>query len=188
MFLVVGLGNPGAEYELTRHNVGFMVADHLAQASGIKTDSKAPLYLWGKGRVRGREVVIAKPTAFMNRSGIAVAALIEDLGCATDSLIVVCDDCDLPPGKIRVRPRGGPGGQKGLESIIARIGTEEFTRVRMGIGRPASDSDQQLADYVLSPFEAEEKEGMLADEIERGVGAIEVIIDRGIEEAMNRFN
>lgn len=188
MVLIVGLGNPGPAYEATRHNVGFMVIDSLAEAHAIKCDGTGAgrAYLWGRGVIKGVEAVIAKPLTFVNRSGIAVAVLLRSLDIGPESLIVVCDDCDLPSGRIRIRKSGGSGGQKGLDSIIAHLGTTDFPRVRIGVGRPPG-GEEGLSDYVLSPFSPEENRE-LDEVLERAVASIESMLGEGIEHAMNVFN
>jgi PTH1 family peptidyl-tRNA hydrolase len=190
LVLIIGLGNPGAAYENNRHNIGFMVVDRLAAANSIKCSRKlwppGRPYLSGRGTIAGGDVVLAKPRTFMNRSGVAVSDLLSSLDITPRSIIVVCDDCDLPFGRIRIRKRGGSGGHKGLESIIEHIGSTDFPRVRMGVGRPL-ESDEELSDYVLSPFSPDQKEG-LDRVLKRGVASIQTILVKGIEYAMNVFN
>ncbi len=184
MFLIVGLGNPGGRYSTTRHNIGFMVLDHLAKRWSVKLDSIGFYSIWGRGRVAGSDVVLAKPQTYMNLSGRAVAALSGALAVGPESIIVVCDDCDLPLGRIRIRKRGGSGGHRGLGSIIEHLGSDDFPRVRVGVGRP---KEGELADYVLSPFEREEAP-VVEETIERAALSIEAIIEHGIDYSMNRFN
>ncbi len=184
LFVIVGLGNPGPEYAGTRHNIGFMVVDRLAAAHSIRIEKNAGSYLWGSGRILGAEVVLAKPLTFMNLSGKAVKGLLESLGVPAQKMLVVYDDSDLETGTIRLRRRGGSGGHRGIASVIEHIGTTEFPRLRMGIGR---GDDLDLKDYVLSPFSQEEM-ALVNDEIERGVASIEAVVSRGIDYAMNRYN
>jgi PTH1 family peptidyl-tRNA hydrolase len=205
LVLIIGLGNPGAAYENNRHNIGFMVIARLAAAHAIKCSSMGGgpggSYLWsGVGRrswrnwwaggerwtIEGVDVVLAKPLTFMNRSGAAVSELVSFLGITPSSLIVVCDDCDLPLGRIRIRNKGGSGGHKGLSSIITHLGSSDFPRVRMGVGRPPG-GEESLSDYVLSPFSPDQKEG-LESMLKTGVASIETILGKGIEYAMNFFN
>jgi PTH1 family peptidyl-tRNA hydrolase len=188
LVLIVGLGNPGAAYEDTRHNAGFMVIDRLTEAHAIKCDRIGPgrSFLWGRGVIEGVEVVLAKPLTFVNRSGTAVSELLRALDITPGSLIVVCDDCDLPPGCIRIRKKGGSGGHKGLESVIEYLDTEDFPRVRIGVGRPPG-GEEELRDYVLSPFSPEEKRE-LGDFLKRAAASIETILGTGIDHAMNVFN
>lgn len=183
--LIVGLGNPGPEYKDTRHNAGFMAVDLLAAELGAgrwrtRCRSLAAEAFWG-----GEKVVLAKPQTFMNRSGEAVAPLLRWYGLGPSGLLVVCDDLDLPLGRIRIRKKGGDGGHRGLKSIIAALGSGEFARLRVGIGRPGPEKD--VVEWVLERFTAEE--GPFVEEsLVRAVRAVLVILEAGIEEAMNRFN
>ncbi|MCL6473144.1 MAG: aminoacyl-tRNA hydrolase [Firmicutes bacterium] len=185
MYLVVGLGNPGAEYESTRHNVGFMVIEHIAQAHRVKLGTKSHAARWGQGELAGKTVILAEPMTYMNESGVAVKSLLKDKGIPVDHLIVVYDDLDLEPGRIRVRANGGSGGHKGIKSIISQIGTEQFIRVRVGIGRPPGRQDP--ADYVLSPFTKNQREE-INFAIAKASDAVEYIIANGVTLAMNEFN
>lgn len=191
--LVVGLGNPGEPYAHNRHNVGYWTVNRLARRHGIEFTVRTSSYFLGEGTIAGRRVALAKPRTYMNRSGDAVWNLIKRLKLDEPSeLLVVYDELDLPVGKVRVRARGGPGGQKGVAHIIERLGTDRFPRVRIGIGRPVIDGrptwdPEAVADYVLSDPPPEER--VLLDEaVARAVEAIEVAIAEGIEAAMNRFN
>ena len=184
MFLIVGLGNPGSRYACTRHNVGFMVIDHLAGTHGIECNRVGFSALWGEGTIAGKRVLLFKPQTFMNLSGRAVCEIAHEFGIPPCSMVVVYDDCDLPFGRIRIRRRGGSGGHRGVESIIDFLGTEDFPRVRIGIGRPVGGD---ITEYVLSPFEPEEQK-TLKDILERIDRAIEVVVAEGVECAMNRFN
>jgi PTH1 family peptidyl-tRNA hydrolase len=190
--LIVGLGNPGGEYAGSRHNVGFWLVNRLARRHGIdlKTSGQAAL---GTGRIGGQEVALAKPRTFVNRSGEAVWNLIKRLKLDdAHELLVVCDDLDLPVGKVRLRPRGGHGGQKGLQSIIEAARSDQFPRVRIGIGRPVaggrpSYEPEVVAGYVLAEPPPEERR-LLDEAIERAIEAIEVALTEGVERAMARFN
>ncbi len=185
MLLVAGLGNPGERYALTYHNLGFLTIDRLAGRNGIRVtrpDSKA---LVGAGEIAGRPVLLAKPQTYMNLSGAAVARLTEKHAVGLAELVVVYDDLDLPWGSMRIRPRGSAGGHHGMESIIGCLGSEEFSRVRLGIhpGHPVRDG----AEFVLSPLKrSQEKE--LDEMLERAALAVESIIAEGVEKAMARFN
>ncbi|HID65408.1 MAG TPA: aminoacyl-tRNA hydrolase, partial [Aquificaceae bacterium] len=148
--LLVGLGNPGKEYEKTRHNVGFMVIDELVKSLRAKKPSEEALSLVYKIRIGGKEVFLAKPLTYMNNSGAAVYNLLEEYGLSPEQMIVIYDDLDLPLGTIRLRLKGSSGGHKGVESIIKYIGTQNFPRLRIGIGRPKKKED--VVKYVLSPF------------------------------------
>lgn len=181
MRLVVGLGNPGPEYERTRHNVGFMVVDHLAARWEIRLRHGRALRL-GEGRFGGQPVMLIEPLRYMNLSGEALASL-PFSWCAED-LVVVHDDVDLPAGRLRLRRNGGTGGHRGLESLVSRCGTD-FDRVRIGVGRPPQGTD--VADYVLAPMTPEES-GEFAPVIERAGEAVECLIREGLDRASSRFN
>ncbi len=190
--LIVGLGNPGSEYAANRHNVGFWTVNRLARRHGIELDAGSQASL-GTGQIAGRDVTLAKPRTHVNKSGDAVSALIRrlELGDARE-LLVVYDDLDLPVGKVRLRARGGHGGQKGLQSIIDATGSDQFARVRIGIGRPVVDGQpsydpEAVADYVLSDPPPEERD-LLDKAVERAIEAIEVALAEGIDQAMARFN
>ncbi len=163
--LVIGLGNPGREYENTRHNVGFMVIDALVKRLKAKRLGKQCLSELFKGKVLGREVLLAKPLTYMNNSGLAVVNLLEEFSLEPQNMIVVYDDLDLPVGMTRLRLEGSSGGHKGMESIIKNIKTQKFPRLRIGIGRPKRKD--QVVNYVLSPFDPDQKP----------------LIDRAIEKA-----
>ncbi|RLJ69786.1 PTH1 family peptidyl-tRNA hydrolase [Hydrogenivirga caldilitoris] len=154
--LVVGLGNPGKEYENTRHNVGFMVIDELASRLKLKNYTEEGLSHLYRARIGGREVLLAKPQTYMNNSGLAVINLLEDYNIRPAEMLVIYDDLDLPLGMTRLRLEGSSGGHKGVESIIKNIKTEKFPRLKIGIGRPKTKGD--VVKYVLSPFSKEEQE------------------------------
>jgi len=188
-FLIVGLGNPGVEYALTRHNVGFWVVDELASRCKAKArEFKCESYLM-RATWHGAEVILAKPQTYMNRSGIAVAALLNFFPLERENLLVIYDDLDLPLGKIRLRPRGGSGGHKGMASIIAMLSSEEIPRLRLGIGRPESSPSGSTdeASYVLGPFSPEE-EKIILQAVLTAADAVEVFIARGLQEAMTIYN
>lgn len=185
MKLIVGLGNPGDEYARTRHNVGFVVADAVAEAHQITLNQTKFKAIIGKGVIGSEEVIIAKPQTFMNRSGESVSSLLSFFKLNPTDCIVICDDLELPTGKIRVRGKGGHGGHNGLRSIIELTGSQEFVRVRVGIGRPNDSS--QVSNYVLNTFSKDEKP-LIADAVERASKAVEATIKDGAEMAMNRFN
>jgi PTH1 family peptidyl-tRNA hydrolase len=185
VFLVVGLGNPGREYRSTRHNIGFLVIDRLAQdlkCSLSKVQNKA---IMGMCKLGEFKVILAKPQTFMNLSGMSVSSLVRFYKVGLDHLLLIHDDVDLPFGQIRIRPGGGSAGQKGVESIIQQLGTKEFSRMRMGIGQPPGRMDS--ADYVLQSFSKDEEE-ILTEFLDRGVKAIKCFITDGLDTAMNRFN
>ncbi len=188
MKLVVGLGNPGPEYADTRHNAGFRVVDELARRHGIALARERRVLGWfGRGRVGGVETGLLEPHTFMNLSGKAVLAAATEypLGDLASDLVVVYDDLDLPFGRLRIRPGGGAGGQKGLADIQDRLGRSDFPRLRFGIGRPPPGEDP--VEYVLAPFDAEQQPG-LAEVLARAADAIESILGDGVQLAMNRFN
>jgi PTH1 family peptidyl-tRNA hydrolase len=184
MRLIVGLGNPGKRYRDTRHNVGWDALDRLALRWGIRVDEKDGYCLTGRGAIGGQSVWLAKPQTYMNLSGTAVRELLRYYRMSPGGLIVICDDLDLPVGMIRVRPKGGHGGHNGLRSILDELGTGEFNRVRIGIGRPAQ---MEPADYVLAPFQPEESR-QIALAVDQAADAVEDILVRGPEAAMTRFN
>jgi PTH1 family peptidyl-tRNA hydrolase len=183
--LVVGLGNPGAQYAKTRHNVGFQVVERLASRLGAEFARHPGRALVARGVVADVAVMLAKPQTFMNLSGFSVAALIHwyHLNAYKD-LLVVYDDLDLLPGMIRLRPRGGAGGHKGVRSVIDQLGTQDFCRLRIGIGKPEFGDAHR---YVLQEFTAEEW-NLLDVALERAADAVECFAEDGIVAAMNRFN
>jgi peptidyl-tRNA hydrolase, PTH1 family len=184
-FLIAGLGNPGPDYRYNRHNVGFMVVDALAAALDIPIQRVEMRALVGKGLLDGERLILAKPQTYMNQSGLAVGSLARFYKIPLEQLLVVHDDLDLPLGTLRMRPFGGTGGQRGMESIVARLGTRDFPRLRVGIGRPPGRMDP--ADYVLHNFDPEQ-EGFLPEVLGRAVKAIQCFILDDIETAMNEFN
>jgi PTH1 family peptidyl-tRNA hydrolase len=181
--LFVGLGNPGEQYRDTRHNVGFRVMDALARAWNIRILTRRCRSLVGEGMVEGREVVLAKPQTYMNNSGRAAASLLEAYGTGAAELLVVCDDFHLDLARLRARRGGSSGGQKGLQSIIDSLGTEEFARLRIGIGPPKGDP----VEFVLKPFRKTE-EGEVEEAVTRAAEACEIWLRGGIDECMSAFN
>ena len=183
MRAIVGLGNPGKEYRETRHNIGFMVADELARRHDLqwRVDPDA----WYAKRFGDSAFFVLKPTIFMNRSGFAVSTFAGYHGIDPKDLLVVVDEVDLPLGRIRARPRGSPGTHNGLKSVVEQLGTTEFPRLRLGIGR--GDSRRDLADYVLSRFEPGELP-VLEELITRAADAAEMFAADGIEKVMNAYN
>ena len=184
MKLVVGLGNPGARYANTRHNVGFMVLDRLARRRGVEITKRQCNALTGLGSITGHKVCLAKPQTFMNLSGEAVACLARFYKVSPRDLLVVYDERDLPVGRIRLRERGSAGGHRGVQSIIAMLGTSDFPRLRIGIGRPEG---MEAVEHVLGSFSAEERP-IIEEALNRAVDAVEVALSEGMEAAMNRFN
>lgn len=185
MKLVVGLGNPGYEYHLTPHNLGFMAVDRLAEMCRAEFSRREARAKIASARFHGEQVVLAKPQTFMNLSGVSVSGLLRSLDVPLEDLIVLVDDVDLPLGSLRVRPKGSAGGHNGLKSVIGALGTDLFTRVRMGAGpeNPAED----LVAYVLSPFRGRDQE-IAAEMIDRAIEAVRVVLKEGVEKAMNLFN
>ena len=183
--LIVGLGNPGDEYARTRHNIGFMAVDLLADKNRISLNQSKFKAIIGRGKRGDEDLIVAKPQTYMNRSGESVSSLLFFYKLNPTDCIVICDDLELPTGKIRIREKGGHGGHNGLRSIIEQTGGNEFVRVRIGIGRPKDES--QVSDYVLSHFSKVEKP-LIEDAVENASKAVETIIAEGVEAAMNRFN
>ena len=185
IFMLVGLGNPGRDYRETRHNIGFMTIDAYASLYGIKLNKVQNKAITGSGRVADARVILVKPQTFMNLSGQAVASLVRYYKIPLEHLIVAHDDVDLPFTTIRMRPGGGSAGQKGIASIIKMVGTQDFARLRLGIGRPPGQMD--AADYVLQTFSRSETD-QLPVFLQRSVDALDCYITDGLETAMNRFN
>lgn len=191
--LIVGLGNPGADYAQNRHNVGLWTVNRLARRHGIEFTERGRLALSGAGRIGRHEVALAKPRTFVNRSGEAVVHLVRRFKLdSSQELLVICDDLDLPVGKLRVRARGSHGGQKGLQSVIEAVRTEDFPRVRIGIGRPLVDGQpcydpEVVASYVLSDPPPEERR-LLDEAVRQAQEAVECILEEELEVAMRRYN
>ena len=185
MKLIVGLGNPGIKYQGTRHNIGFLVIDRLAQQIKVVVNQYLCEAWVGQWNVGDETYFLAKPQTFMNRSGPTVKRLIDELHGSVEDLLVVYDDLDLPYGRIRIRPKGGSGGHRGMMSIAESLAGAPFCRIRFGIGRPPRDMAAE--DYVLAPFDPGER-AELDDNIDRAVAAVSCILEDGIERAMERFN
>lgn len=182
MKLIVGLGNPGEAYQNTRHNVGFMTVDRLARRLGISIKKRECFSLTGDIHLDGEKLILAKPQTYMNLSGRAVLALTEYYKVPPEELLVVCDDLDLPFGRLRLRLRGGSGGHRGLSSIIGLLGTDCFPRLRIGIGR-----GEEVVSYVLGRFGSEE-ESLLNEVLDSAVESILTARKEGYNRAMNRYN
>ncbi len=186
MYMIAGLGNPGKDYENTRHNMGFRVIDLLAEKYNIDVSTGKFRALIGKGAIEGQKVLLMKPLTYMNASGEAIREAAEYFKIDTETeLIVISDDITLEPGMIRVRKKGSAGGHNGLKNIIAHLKTEDFQRVRVGVGKKPSRMD--LADFVLGHFPAEEKEAA-SEGIAHAARAVEIMLRAGADEAMNEFN
>lgn len=195
MKLIVGLGNPGTEYARNRHNLGFMCVNFFAKQHGIDFDRKAGQARIGSGQVQGEEVIVARPQTYMNHSGQAVSYLVRRFDVNLDDLIVIHDDLDLPVGRIRIRQGGSAAGHRGIKSVIADLGSPDFIRIRVGIGRPESIAagsevpyqEEAVIGYVLSDFTLSEKR-IIDEAIPRVNQAIESLITEGLTAAMNRYN
>jgi PTH1 family peptidyl-tRNA hydrolase len=185
MKIIVGLGNPGRTYERTRHNAGFMALDELAGKLRVDSTQEKHNAVIGKARIDSEELLLVKPQTFMNDSGRAVAAVLRDAYKSVSDLIVLHDDLDLPLGSVRVKLGGGHGGHNGLRSIIEFLGSSDFIRVRIGISRPALNMD--AADYVLSPFLAEERQ-VASEAIAKAAEAVTRIVVEGPARAMEIAN
>lgn len=183
-WVIVGLGNPGPQYRGTRHNVGFEVIDLLAARHHIKVQRSKHQALYGFGAIEGVPVVLVKPLTYMNLSGNALAAMARSVGVAPSHILVVADDLDLPVGRIRLKPKGSAGGHGGHKSIIERLGTSEYPRVKIGIGR--TDKSETI-DHVLGSFSPEERQD-INEAIQRAAHAVEVVLQVGVERAMSRVN
>lgn len=191
MRLIAGLGNPGRGYAHNRHNIGFTCLNHFARTQGIKFDSKQGRARIGTGEVSGEQVVLAKPQTHMNLSGQSVNLLVRRFNISLNNLLVIHDDLDLPLGKIRIRHNGSSGGHKGVESIVSELGSQEFTRIRVGIGRPAMTATEiteaDIIDYVLGDFTPDEARAIA--EVIPGVSeAILCLLTEGLTTAMNKYN
>lgn len=185
MYLIVGLGNPGSAYKSTRHNTGFQVIDFWSRNLGVRLTSRRFQSRNIRTKFRGREIVLLKPVTFMNQSGRAVRACADFFHLPTNRILGVHDDLDLPVGRIKVVRNGGPGGHKGVSSIIEHLGSTEFPRIKIGIGRPRHGESPE--DYVLAPFYGDESEIMLRV-FKVAVRACRLFIFEGVESAMNKIN
>jgi PTH1 family peptidyl-tRNA hydrolase len=184
-YLIVGLGNPGRQYQNSRHNIGFMLISHLAHKLNTTFSRMESKALVTKANYLDRQIILAKPQTYMNLSGSSVVPLTSFYKVPLESFLVVYDDVDLPFGRIRMRPGGGSAGQKGIASIIERFGTDEFPRMRLGIGRPPGRGN--AASYVLRDFSSDEEE-FLGEFLDRASEAVLVFIAEGLTSAMNQFN
>jgi PTH1 family peptidyl-tRNA hydrolase len=185
MRLIVGLGNPGREYAWTRHNLGWQVVASLSEEWGIPLSKKSLESVWGQGRVGGETVILAQPTTYMNLSGRAVAGLMSYFKLTPGDLVIIHDDLDVPPWRLKLTERGGPGGHRGILDIMATLNTEEFLRVKLGIGRPHEHLPTEK--YVLSHFPAEDAENV-TQLIERAAQAVVTLLAEGLAAAQNRFH
>jgi len=191
--LIVGLGNPGIEYQFTPHNAGFLAIDRIAEECGAVLTNRRGRALTAKARLAGQEVLLAKPETFMNLSGLSVAALVRELEIAVPSpdLIVLYDELAIPLGTIRIRERGSANGHNGVKSISGALGTEEWLRIRIGVGKPTLESGREVraggTEYLLSPFRKQEL-AVLDEALDRTRNAVETVLTKGVNAAMNEFN
>jgi PTH1 family peptidyl-tRNA hydrolase len=185
MKLIVGLGNPGKQYEKTRHNIGFQVVDRLSEKLDIPLTQAKFKGLFGSGHVRGEKVILLKPLTYMNLSGEAIRMVMDYFNISPEDIIVIYDDLDLPVGKIRLRQKGSAGGHNGIKSTIQHLGTQEFNRIRVGIARP--QNGQSVTDYVLSNFSGEEQE-IINEVVNRCAEACEAALEKPFLQVMNEFN
>ncbi len=183
--VVVGLGNPGRDYERTRHNAGFLVVDRLVSACGIQLQERKFRAGWGTGFIEDRKILVVKPLTFMNLSGEAVGAVLNYFGYASTQVLVVHDDLDLPCGRVRIVRQGGAGGHRGISSIMDHLGTRDFPRVKLGIGRPLHG--EPVESYVLQPPYPEDA-GLFMQMIDLGVEVVRSVISSGVSAAMNKYN
>jgi len=183
--LIAGLGNPGREYRQTRHNIGFMLMDHLAEQLNLTFGRMQHKALITTGHYQGHKIILAKPQTFMNNSGQSIGALMRFYKLSLENLLIACDDVDLPFETLRLRPSGGSAGQKGMKSIIQHLGSQDFPRLRLGIGRPPGR--MYTANYVLQKFAANDSEA-LAIFLVRAGDAVYRFVSSGIDDAMTSFN
>ena len=184
IYIVAGLGNPGREYEKTRHNMGFRVIDRLADQTGISVKRLKHRALIGEGRIGGQRVLLVKPQVYMNNSGQSLGEIVRYYGVEPDHVIVIYDDMDLPTGSIRIRKKGGPGTHNGMKAVVAHLQGTDFPRIRIGIGHVGSDG---WKDFVLDEV-SKSDEALLGDAIDRAADAICSILEEGIDRAMNQWN
>ncbi|MGM9987005.1 MAG: aminoacyl-tRNA hydrolase [Bacillaceae bacterium] len=185
MKLIVGLGNPGLQYAQTRHNIGFLVIDYLADKWNIPLNQQKFKGIFGVGYVNGEKVLLVKPLTYMNLSGDCVRPLMDYFKVDIEDIVVIYDDLDLPVGKLRLRGKGSAGGHNGIKSLIAHFGTQEFNRIRVGIDRPRNG--QSIANYVLSTF-AKEEQPEVIESIKRAAQACEMYTEKSFLHVMNEFN
>ncbi|TDQ34227.1 aminoacyl-tRNA hydrolase [Aureibacillus halotolerans] len=185
MKCIVGLGNPGARYEFTRHNIGFMVIDELAKRHGSTLKKQKYNGVYDKVFVQNESLLLVKPLTFMNLSGECVRPLLDFYSLETDDVLVVYDDMDLETGRIRLRLQGGAGGHNGMKSLISHLGTKSFKRIRMGVGRP--QGHMPVIDYVLQPFEPNEQ-AAIDNAVAHAADACEEWANTEFDQVMNRFN
>jgi PTH1 family peptidyl-tRNA hydrolase len=189
--LIVGLGNPGIEYQQTPHNAGFMAIDRMAAGCGVQVSNRRGRALTAKAVLAGQEVLLAKPETFMNLSGLSVAALLRELEANVVDMVVLYDELAIPLGQLRVRERGSAGGHNGVKSISGALGTEEWTRIRIGVGKPPTETGREIkaggTGYLLSPMRRMQLQE-LDMALDQAVRAVEMVLTQGVGKAMNEFN
>jgi len=191
MKLIVGLGNPGPEYEFTPHNAGFLAVDRIAELCDVQIANRRARALTARAKLAGHDVLLAKPQTFMNLSGESVAALLKELELGVEDLIVLYDELAIPLGTLRIRERGSAAGHNGVKSVSAMLGTEEWTRIRIGVGKPPLESGRTVKaggkDFLLTPMR---KQGLaeLDEVLDQAVRAVEAVLTKGVKAAMNLFN
>ena len=185
--LIVGLGNPGSQYVETHHNAGFMAIDKVADSLSVQVEKSKFNALYGRGRIENIDVILAKPMSFMNKSGYPVQQIAGYFKISCQDIVVIHDDIDLAFGRLQIKVGGGSGGHKGIKSIIEVLGRNDFTRIRIGIGRGDSGDMFSVSDYVLSRFNPDEKL-ILPEIITRAKDAVVTILSKGVKEGMNIFN
>jgi len=189
--LIIGLGNPGIEYQFTPHNAGFLAVDRIAEECGVVLTNRRGKALTARAKLAGQDVLLAKPETFMNLSGLSVAALIEEFEISPEDIVVLYDELALPLGTIRIRERGSANGHNGVKSISGVLGTEEWLRIRIGVGKPTLVDGREIKaggrDYLLSPMRKQEL-AVLDEVLDRVRDAVEVVLTQGAGTAMNRFN
>ena len=183
MFLIVGLGNPGIQYENTRHNIGFKVIDNIAKEYNIEINRQKFKGVYGEGFINGEKVILIKPTTYMNLSGESIREVVDFYKLTCEDIVVIYDDISLDVGRLRIREKGSAGGHNGIKSIIAHLGTDVFPRIKVGVGQPNVD----LVNYVLGKFTDEEME-VLSESIDASTKAVSEIIKDDVNTAMNKFN
>lgn len=183
MFLIVGLGNPGIQYENTRHNIGFKVIDNISKEYNIEINRQKFKGVYGEGFINGEKVILLKPTTYMNLSGESIREVVDFYKLTCEDIVVIYDDISLDVGRLRIREKGSAGGHNGIKSIIAHLGTDVFTRIKVGVGQP----DVDLVNYVLGKFTDEEME-VLSESIDASTKAVSEIIKNDVNTAMNKFN
>ena len=184
MHIITGLGNPGRKYENTRHNLGFITVDRLAEEHGISVTKSKHKALIGEGRISGQKVLLVKPQTFMNLSGEAVRAVMDYYKEPVENLLVIYDDADIPAGAVRIRKKGGAGTHNGMRSVVSCLGDDGFARIRIGIG---TQDDRDIIDHVLGGFTREEAD-VMREAVLTAVSAVECMLSEGIDIAMNEYN